>query len=133
MNNLELEKDMIINNTKYSSIYNIRFILILLLGPLIYILVIFKYQPYYKYQATIKNNYLIINKNINDIESNTFIYNNIVYNYKILINKEDSQNTYLLPNYKFSNNDTIIIKIVGNKQSLAKYFFNKFRKGSDNI
>ena len=133
MDNLELEKDIIINSTKYSFIYNISFILILLIVPIIYILVIFKYQPYYKYQATIKNNYLIINKNINDIESNTFIYNNIVYNYKILINKEDSQNTYLLPNYKFSNNDTIIIKIIGNKQSLAKYFFNKFRKGSDNI
>lgn len=132
MANLELEKDIIINNNKYPCIYHIRFILILLIGPIIYILTIFKYQPYYKYQAVVENNYLLINKSINDIENNKFIYNNIVYNYTI-INKEDSQNTYLLPNQKFKNGETIIIKIVGNKQSIIKYIFNKRRKGSDNI
>lgn len=132
MDNLELEKDIIINSTKYSFLYNISFILILLIVPIIYILTIFKYQPYYKYYAIVKDNYLIINKDINNIENNIFIYNNVVYNYEI-INKGDSQNTHLLPNYKFKDNDTIIIKIVGNKQSLVKYIFNKFRKGSDNI
>ena len=77
-------------------------------------------------------NYLLIDRNIDDIGNNTFIYNDIVYNYTI-INKEDSQNIYLLPNHKFKNNETIIIKIVGNKQSLIKYIFNNLRKDRDNI
>ncbi len=132
MTNLELEKDIIINNTKYPWMYHLRFILILLIGPMIYVLTIFKYQPYYKYQAIVKNNYLLIDKSIDDTGNNTFIYNNIVYNYTV-INKEDSQNIYLLPNHRFKNNETIIIKIVGNKQSLIKYIFNNLRKDRDNI
>ena len=99
---------------------------------MIYVLTIFKYQPYYKYQAIVKNNYLLIDKSIDDTGNNTFIYNNIVYNYTV-INKEDSQNIYLLPNHRFKNNETIIIKIVGNKQSLIKYIFNNLRKDRDNI
>jgi hypothetical protein len=129
MINLELEKDIIINNHKY---LNIWVILVLLIGPIVYILVVFKYQPYYKYQAFVEGNYLLVNKSINDIENNTFIYNDIVYNYTI-INKEDSQNTYLLSNHKFDNNETIIIKVLGDKKSLIKYIFNSFRKESDNI
>ena len=129
MINLELEKDIIINNHKY---LNIWVIFVLLIGPIVYILVVFKYQPYYKYQAFVEGNYLLVNKSINDIENNTFIYNDIVYNYTI-INKEDSQNTYLLSNHKFNNNETIIIKVLGDKQSLIKYIFNSFRKESDNI
>lgn len=132
MTNLELEKDIIINNTKYPWIYHLSFILILLIGPMIYVLTTFEYQPYYKYQAIVESNYLLIDKSIDDTGNNTFIYNNIVYNYTI-INKEDSQNIYLLPNHKFKNNETIIIKIVGNKQSLIKYIFNNLRKDRDNI
>lgn len=132
MTNLELEKDIIINNTKYPWIYHLSFILILLIGPMIYVLTTFEYQPYYKYQAIVENNYLLIDKSIDDTGNNTFIYNDIVYNYTI-INKEDSQNIYLLPNHKFKNNETIIIKIVGNKQSLIKYIFNNLRKDRDNI
>ena len=132
MTNLELEKDIIINNTKYPWIYHLRFILILLIGSMIYVLTMFKYQPYYKYQVIVESNYLLIDRNIDDIENNTFIYNDIVYNYTI-IDKEDSQNIYLLPNHKFKNNETIIIKIVGNKQSLIKYIFNNLRKDRDNI
>lgn len=132
MTNLELEKDIIINNIKYPWIYHIRFILILLIGPLIYVLTMFKYQPYYKYQVIVKNNYLLIDKSIDDIGNNTFIYNDIVYNYTV-ITEEDSQNIYLLPNHKFKNNEIIIIKIVGNKQSLIKYIFNNLRKDRDNI
>ena len=132
MTNLELEKDIIINNTKYPWMYHLRFILILLIGPMIYVLTTFEYQPYYKYQAIVENNYLLIDRSIDDIGNNTFIYNDIVYNYTV-INKEDSQNIYLLPNYRFKNNETIIIKIVGNKQSLIKYIFNNLRKDLDNI
>lgn len=133
MDNLELKKDIIINNTKYSYMYKLRFILILLVGCFIYILIVFKYQPYYKCQALVKGNYLLVNKDIKDIGNNTFIYDNIVYSYEIIINEEDSQYIYLLPNYKFKDNETIIINIVGNKQCLIKYILNYFRKDSDNI
>ena len=126
MANLELEKDVIINDTKYPWIYHLRFILILLIGPMIYALTMFKYQ------AIVESKYLLIDKSIDDTGNNTFIYNDIVYNYTV-INKEDSQNIYLLPNHRFKNNETIIIKIVGNKQSLIKYIFNNLRKDRDNI
>lgn len=132
MDNQELKKDLIIQNTKYPFIYHISFILIITLVPLIYIFSIFKYQFYYKCDAIVADNYLLINKIFTT--NNKFIYNNVMYSYKVISNKEDSQSAYILPNYKLNikNNKKITIKIVGNKQTIIEYIFNYLGKESDN-
>ena len=100
-----LDIEIILKRQKYPYIYNIGFILLIILLVFLYISCIYKYQSYYITKGTIKDNTLELLVNLDDIK---YIYNqnkltidNHIYNYSI---KSISENLYVddyLNNYKY--------------------------------
>ena len=100
-----LDIEIILKRQKYPFIYNIGFILIIILIMFLYISCVYKYQSYYIAKGTIKDNTLELLVSIDDVK---YIYNqnkltidNHIYDYSI---KSISENIYideLLNNYKY--------------------------------
>ena len=100
-----LDIEIILKKQKYPFVYNIGFVLIIILIAFIYISCIYKYQSYYITKGTIKDNTLELLVNIDDIKyisnQNKLTIDNHTYNYSI---KSISENLYVdeyLNNYKY--------------------------------
>ena len=96
-----LDIESIIKKQKYSFIYNIGTVLIIILLCFIYISFTYKYQTYYTSKGNIKNNTLELLVHINDIKyvknNNVISLDNITYIYNI--NKISSE-TYVDDSYE---------------------------------
>ena len=100
-----LDIEIILKRQKYPFIYNIGFILIIILTIFLYISCVYKYQTYYITKGTIKDNTLELLVNIDDIKyisnQNKLKIDNHIYKYNI---KSISENLYVdeyLNNYKY--------------------------------
>ena len=100
-----LDIEIILKKQKYPLIYNIGFILIIILIVFLYISCVYKYQSYYITKGTIKDNTLELLVNIDDIKyifnQNKLTIDDRLYNYNI---KSISENLYVdesLNNYKY--------------------------------
>ena len=100
-----LDIEIILKRQKYPFIYNIGFILIIILIVFLYISCVYKYQSYYITKGTIKDNTLELLVNLDDIKyisnQNKLTIDDRLYNYNI---KSISENLYVdesLNNYKY--------------------------------
>ena len=116
-----LDIEIILKKQKYSKIYNIGLILLIILIIFLYISSIYNYKTYYIAKGTMDNGYIKILVNINDIKyitkNNNLTIDNKNYNYSI---KEISNEIYLdekLNNYKY-----IYLK-VANLYNLNNYVY----------
>ena len=99
-----LDIEIILKRQKYPYIYNIGFILLIILIIFLYISCVYSYQSYYITKGTVKDNTLELLINIDDIKyinnQNKLTIDNHIYNYRI---KSISENLYVdeyLNNYK---------------------------------
>ena len=100
-----LDIEIILKRQKYPFIYNIGFILIIILIIFLYISCIYKYRSYYITKGTVKDDTLELLVNIDDIKyvsnQNKLTIDNHIYNYSI---RSISENLYVdesLNNYKY--------------------------------
>ena len=100
-----LDIEIILKKQKYHPIYNVGLILIIIILVFSYVSCIYKYQTYYITKGTVKNNYLELLVNIDDIKyisnQNTINIDNHIYKYHI---KSISEELYIdesLNNYKY--------------------------------
>ena len=100
-----LDIEIILKKQKYHRIYNIGYILIIILSIFIYVSYIYKYKTYYITKGTIKDNNLELLVNINDIKyisnNNILEIDNILYSYNIDKISEDLYVDDFLNNYKY--------------------------------
>lgn len=100
-----LDIEIILKKQKYSNIYNIGTILIIILLTFIYISNTYKYKTYYIAMGTIKNNNLELLVDINDIKyisnNNTLEINDNIYRYNINKISEELYVDESFNNYKY--------------------------------
>lgn len=100
-----LDIEIILKKQKYSNIYNIGTILIIILLTFIYISNTYKYKTYYIAMGTIKNNNLELLVDINDIKyisnNNTLEINDNIYRYNINKISEELYIDESFNNYKY--------------------------------
>lgn len=100
-----LDIEIILKKQKYSPIYNIGTILIIITLIFIYISFTYKYKTYYITKGTIKDNNLELLVNIDDIKyisnNNILDIDNALYSYKIQEISEDLYIDESLNNYKY--------------------------------
>lgn len=116
-----LDIEIILKKQKYSFIYNIGTIIIIILVVLIYIAFTYEYKTYYITQGTIKDNNLELLVNIEDIKyisNNNFIkIEDKLYKYHII---EISNNLYI--DESFNNYKYIYLK-VNNLNNINNYVY----------
>ena len=104
MNEL-LDIEIVLNKNKYSKIYNIGTILILITLIFIYITSIYRYQTYLIVKGKVTNNYLELLLDIEDIKyistQNKLIIDNQNYDYKIISISDNLYIDELYNNYKY--------------------------------
>lgn len=100
-----LDIDLILKRNKYPFIYNIGFILSIIIIISVYISCTYKYQTYYISKGTIKNNSLELLVNIDNLKyitnQNKIIIDNKIYNYNIISISENLYVDESLNNYKY--------------------------------
>lgn len=100
-----LDIEIILKKQKYHRIYNIGYILIIILSIFIYVSYIYKYKTYYITKGTIKDNNLELLVNLNDIKyisnNNVLEIDNVLYSYHINKISEDLYVDESLNNYKY--------------------------------
>ena len=100
-----LDIEIILKKQKYSPIYNIGSILIIILLTFIYISNTYKYKTYYITKGTIKNNNIELLVNIDDIKyiskSNVLEINDMIYKYSINKISEELYVDESFNNYKY--------------------------------
>ena len=130
-----LDIEIILKKQKYHPIYNIGYILIIIISIFIYISCIYKYKTYYITKGTIKDNNLELLVNIDDIKyisnNNILEIDNILYSYNInKINKEiyvdDSLNNYKyiylnVDNLSNINNYVYEVKLEKENKKIIEY------------
>lgn len=116
-----LDIEIILKRQKYPYIYNIGFILLIILIIFLYISCVYKYQSYYIIKGTIKDNTLELLVNIEDIKyihnQNKLTIGNNVYNYRI---KSISDNLYV---DEYFNNYKYICLEVPNLSNINNYVY----------
>ncbi len=130
-----LDIEIILKRKKYSSIYNVGIILIIIFLIIVYILFTYQYQTYYISKGKVLDNKLELIVDVNDIK---YIKNNSLiklddtyYNYSIEKIGEELIIDNLYNNYQYvylevdglkeKDNYVYQIKIPKEKQILAKY------------
>lgn len=130
-----LDIEIILKKQKYHQVYNIGFILIIILLISIYVSFIYTYRTYYISKGTMINGNLELLVNIDDIKyitnNNSLKINNISHNYIV---KEISKELYVdesLNNYKYiylkvnnlNNIDNYVydVKLVKENKKLIEY------------
>ena len=130
-----LDIEIILKRKKYSSIYNVGIILIIIFLIIVYILFTYQYQTYYISKGKVLDNKLELIVDVNDIK---YIKNNSLiklddtyYNYSIEKISEELIIDNLYNNYQYvylevdglkeKDNYVYQIKIPKEKQILAKY------------
>lgn len=130
-----LDIDLILKRNKYPFIYNIGFIILIIIIVFIYISCTYKYQTYYISKGTIKNNSLELLVNIDNIKyityQNKIIIDNKIYNYNIISISENLYVDESLNNYKYVylnvknlsniNNYVYEVKIPKENKKIIKY------------
>lgn len=129
----------------YKMIYRLKikgitkkwiFVLLIITIGLIIINKSFKYEKYYSSQSEIKDNYLVIYVNIEEIKQITKNYELKIENKKFAykIKSISKENIYLNGNYykeiklsiekhKLQENDVVNIKIITDEYSIIEYIF----------
>ena len=130
-----LDVEIILKRKKYSPIYNVGIILVIIFLIIVYILFTYQYQTYYISKGKVLNNKLELIVDVNDIK---YIKNNSLiklddtyYNYSIEKIGEELIVDSLYNNYQYiylnvdglkeKDNYVCQIKIPKEKQILAKY------------
>ena len=130
-----LDVEIILKRKKYSPIYNVGIILVIIFLIIVYILFTYQYQTYYISKGKVLNNKLELIVDVNDIK---YIKNNSLiklddtyYNYSIEKIGEELIIDNLYNNYQYvylevdglkeKDNYVYQIKIPKEKQILAKY------------
>lgn len=130
-----LDVEIILKRKKYSPIYNVGIILVIIFLIIVYILFTYQYQTYYISKGKVLNNKLELIVDVNDIK---YIKNNSLiklddtyYNYSIEKIGEELIVDNLYNNYQYvylevdglkeKDNYVYQIKIPKEKQILAKY------------
>ena len=130
-----LDIEIILKRKKYSPIYNVGIILVIIFLIIVYILFTYQYQTYYISKGKVLNNKLELIVDVNDIK---YIKNNSLiklddtyYNYSIEKISEELIIDNLYNNYQYvylevdglkeKDNYVYQIKIPKEKQILAKY------------
>ena len=130
-----LDIEIILKRKKYSPIYNVGIILIIIFLIIVYILFTYQYQTYYISKGKVLDNKLELIVDVNDIK---YIKNNSLiklddtyYNYSIEKISEELIIDNLYNNYQYvylevdglkeKDNYVYQIKIPKEKQILAKY------------
>ena len=130
-----LDIEIILKKQKYHQVYNIGFVLIIILLISLYVSFIYTYRTYYISKGTMINGNLELLVNIDDIKyitkNNSLKINNIPHNYIV---KEISKELYVdesLNNYKYiylkvnnlNNIDNYVydVKLVKENKKLIEY------------
>ena len=130
-----LDVEIILKRKKYSPIYNVGIILIIIFLIIVYILFTYQYQTYYVSKGKVLNNKLELIVDINDIKyvkNNSLIkLDDTYYHYSIEKISEELIIDNLYNNYQYvylevdglkeKDNYVYQIKIPKEKQILAKY------------
>lgn len=130
-----LDVEIILKRKKYSPIYNVGIILIIIFLIIVYILFTYQYQTYYISKGKVLNNKLELIVDVNDmkyIKNNSLIkLDDIYYHYSIEKISEELIVDNLYNNYQYvylevdglkeKDNYVYQIKIPKEKQILAKY------------
>jgi len=130
-----LDIEIILKKQKYSFIYNVGLILIIILIMFLYISCLYNYKTYYISKGTMIDNNLKLLVNINEIKyitnNNKIKINNQIYNYHISKISEEIYVDDALINYKYiylkvenlSNIDNYVydIKIEKENKKLIEY------------
>lgn len=130
-----LDIEIILNKNKYHPIYNLGIILIIIISVLIHVTSIYKYQTYLITKGKIKDHYLELMIEIDDIKyftnQDNLIIDNKKYHYNIKSISEDSFVDELYNNYKYIyleidnlnniNNYVYNIKIPKENKKIIKY------------
>ena len=130
-----LDVEIILKRKKYSPIYNVGIILVIIFLIIVYILFTYQYQTYYISKGKVLNNKLELIVDINDIKyvkNNSLIkLDDTYYHYSIEKISEELIIDNLYNNYQYvylevdglkeKDNYVYQIKIPKEKQILAKY------------
>lgn len=130
-----LDIEIILKRKKYSPIYNVGIILIIIFLIIVYILFTYQYQTYYVSKGKVLDNKLELIVDVNDmkyIKNNSLIkLDDIYYHYSIEKISEELIVDNLYNNYQYvylevdelkeKDNYVYQIKIPKEKQILAKY------------
>ena len=130
-----LDIEIILKRKKYSPIYNVGIILIIIFLIIVYILFTYQYQTYYISKGKVLDNKLELIVDVNDIKyikNNSLIkLDDIYYHYSIEKISEELIVDNLYNNYQYvylevdglkeKDNYVYQIKIPKEKQILAKY------------
>lgn len=113
-----LDIEIILKKQKYGIIYNIGFILIIILLFFLYISCIYEYKTYYISKGTISDGLLKIVININDIKyftnNNKLQIGNTIYDYKVSHISEELYVDESLNNYKYIYLDVKLLNNLNN-------------------
>ena len=100
-----LDIEIILKKQKYSFIYNVGIILIIILIMFLYISCLYNYKTYYISKGTMIDNNLKLLVNINEIKfitnNNKIKINNQIYNYHVSKISEELYVDDALINYKY--------------------------------
>lgn len=113
-----LDIEIILKKQKYGIIYNIAFILIIILLFFLYISCVYEYKTYYISKGTISDGLLKIVININDIKyftnNNKLQIGNTIYDYKVSHISEELYVDESLNNYKYIYLDVKLLNNLNN-------------------
>lgn len=130
-----LDIELILQKQKYSNIYNIGVILLIIILIFLYISCTYKYKTYYITKGTIQNNQLevlvniddfgyVVNNNILEINGNRYKYevNNISENLYVDENLNNYKYFYLnIDNLNNKNNYVYQIKLEKENKKIIEY------------
>ena len=116
-----LDVEIILKKQKYGCIYNIGFILLIILLIFLYVSFVYKYKTYYISKGTMKNGQLVLLVNIDDLKyltnNNNIEIDSNDYNYYIDKISEEIYVDESLNNYKY------VYLLVNNLNNLDNYVY----------
>ena len=116
-----LDVEIILKKQKYGCIYNIGFILLIILSILLYVSFVYEYKTYYLNKGTMKNGQLVLLVNIDDLKyltnNNNIEINSNIYTYYVDKISEEIYVDELLNNYKY------VYLLVNNLNNLDNYVY----------
>ena len=116
-----LDIEIILKKQKYGCIYNIGFILLVILLIFLYVSFVYKYKTYYISKGTMKDGQLVLLVNLDDLKyitnNNIIKINSNNHNYHIDKISEEIYVDELLNNYKY------VYLLVNNLNNLDNYVY----------
>ena len=116
-----LDIEIILKKQKYGCIYNIGFILLVILLIFLYVSFVYKYKTYYISKGTMKNGQLVLLVNLDNLKyitnNNIIKINSNNHNYHVDKISEEIYVDELLNNYKY------VYLLVNNLNNLDNYVY----------